>query len=986
MALILRTGDESGDVLQAGSGGVELRGLGGNDTLFGGPDVDSLNGNTDDDVVIGSGNDSVFGGTGNDTVIGTEDGDRVLGNKGNDIVVGPGTLYGGQDQDTLFGGEVGNGDLGDDLIYTGVTADGGEGNDTIVGSTGSNTFTGGVGNDQFVIQFQEVRTVAPGTEAETVTVGGYGGTDTITDFQEGPGTGDIIKLAALDNGSTVKVAQTGSDVTVSVAGTAYNANTASTQSAAQTIVIKNIALQDFIASGSDDLQVNNTFVSTTNAVGVSVNNLTEYFYEVGTEGPGFNIVGTAQGDQISANSAGGLLNTTFNNDTVFGDLGDDSIDGLAGNDSLSAGSGNDTVRGGAGDDTIIGGFGDVSKPRRDANGNLTPLVVDAETAAGTDHLYGDAGNDSILGEGEILSTSGFAEDYIDGGEGDDTLWGQGGDDTVIGGAGNDVINTGSDNDYANGGEGNDFIEADDASDESVARYTTASGFGNYSVDGLQPAADDRLFNDVLVGGAGSDTIFAGNGTDYVSGGDDNDELYGEGGDDVIVGLAGNDMASGGLGDDSVLGGDDNDTLFGNESEDTLRGEAGDDSLVGGSGNDLLSGGKGNDYIDGESDGQQGTVDIKSATLNVIDTNEDELPDTFTGSNLIDDDEISAIFNGTGVFGDVASYADATGSVNVSLVNGLATGSEGTDTLKDIEHVLGGSSADVITGDAGANLLVGGGGDDVIDGLGGNDYLYGGTGDDELFGNAGDDTVNGAAGDDSLEGNAGNDVIITGNGEDGVDGGTGNDTVFVNGTGRKFVVGNLGADQINIAAGSGNTTVVFQSVNDGAAPGATTGFDVITGFDAGDRTQIGPDLFPEINDVQLQGDIDFREVAAGDTLFSNGVGTPPFILGANYDEAAFINANAANLADPSVVAAAINGFVGAIIETDTWANDQTNDLLLFVSGIFDGAPSTGVYYYRVIQAGGPAGAIEANELSTLGIFQGVTSAVTQSSFNNGEFGF
>lgn len=969
MALLLRTtGTETGEVLQAGSGGVELRGLGGNDTLFGGPDVDSLNGNTDSDIVTGSGNDSVFGGTGNDTVIGTGSGDRVLGNKGNDIVIGSGTLFGGQDQDTLFGGAVGNGDLGDDLIYTGVTADGGEGNDTLVGNTGSNTFIGGVGNDQFIILPQEVRGVAPGTAAATVTVGGYGGTDTITDFQAGPGTGDILKLVDLDNLSVVKIAQTGTDVTVTVSGTAFDANTANTQNAAETVVIKNIALRDFMSSGSDDLEVNGVFVSTSNAAAVAPGD-TEYLYNVGTEVIGRNIVGTAQGDQITANSVG-LPNTTFNNDTVFGDNGDDLIDGLAGNDSLTANSGNDTVRGGSGDDFISGGLGTVSKTR------LGSLVVGSETAAGSDELFGEDGNDTVVGEDLPLSTAGDQADFISGGAGADSLLGQVGDDTILGGTGDDTINTGVDNDYANGNEGNDLIIG---GNDATPYYTTAAGFGNASVSGLQSAANGRLFDDVLIGAAGDDTILAGEGTDYVSGGDNDDSLSGEGGDDVIVGLAGNDYGSGGLGDDSVLGGDDNDSLYGNDSEDTVRGQAGDDSLIGGEGSDLLEGGTGADFIDGSSPDLLFTVSAKAAALNNVDTAANGLPFAVTGANLADanDTALFAVFP-DGVVGDVASYANAGGSVTVNLSTASASGADGTDTLKDIEHVVGGNSSDVLTGDAGANLLYGGAGDDTLDGLAGNDYLAGAGGVDSIFGNTGDDTINGGAGDDSITGGTGNDSILAAAGDDDVSGGDGDDTV-VSTADNDDIVGNDGADRIFLDS-SLASRVAFLLATDGSDPGVNSGFDVITGFAPGDQIQMGDGLFIDLNDVFANSTLDVTtkvtdEINADLDTFGNPVPNP--FTG---DEVVFLtSAIVGGLADP--------GFANVIAAIGSVRTDALgDDVLIFANNGTD----TGIYYYR--NTTNIAGVADtdalpvANEISLLGTVNGVIGQPNSGSFVNTAFNF
>src|SRR5262249_37230410 len=64
---------------------------------------------------------------------------------------------------------------------------------------------------------------------------------------------------------------------------------------------------------------------------------------------------------------------------------------------------------------------------------------------------------------------------------------------------------------------------------------------------------------------------------------------------------------------------------------------------------------------------------------------------------------------------------------------------GTQSVTDIQAVLGGSGNDTLTGDGNDNLLVGNDGDDSLSGAAGNDTLVGGRGNDSLIGGANDDT-------------------------------------------------------------------------------------------------------------------------------------------------------------------------------------------------------------------------------------------------------
>ncbi len=771
MALVL--GKDTGDFLIAGNEGDEIRGLGGNDTILGGEGIDTLNGNEGQDLVIGRfGADRVYGGQGNDTVIATGAGMIVNGNKGDDLVIGFGnsTVYGGQANDTIYGAEgTANGDLGADLIFGGAVMNGGAdpdidsgvpaGNDTLVGSRGNNTMTGGRGNDQFVFQPEVVRTFnltferplfsnIAGANQVTVTEGGYGGADVITDFSAGPGTGDIVKLVGLDLGSTVTIEQVGANVRITIAGTtspdglgANAGTTANTpgaasptnQSANQTITLNNVNILDFLAVGSEDLEINGEIINTaTPGLAVLNPNLNNAFrFTVGDrQGRNIDLSRTGLiGTRLDADFApDGIPFPSVNNDTINGTAGNDSIAGLAGNDVITAGSGNDSVRGGVGNDTIWGQGNSAADPNKlvtSSDGRTLTITV-------TDILYGDEGNDSILGDGPNSSNEG--PDFIDGGAGDDSLFGNGGSDTIFGGAGNDSIQGNADPDLLYGGAGNDTING-----------------GPFDTS-----------NDTIFGEDGNDVLFGDGGNDSIYGGAGNDSILGEDGDDTLLGEAGNDTIYGGAGRDSILGGDGDDTLNGEGDNDTIRGGSGNDSLFGDQSNDLLEGGPGNDSIDGGTENQLSAVTglptnalIPAGPNNLID-----VPAT----------DAALVAYPNGVVGDVVSYiGNTTAGVTINLSTGVATSSDsGTDAIKDIEHVVGSNlpfSPDNITGDNFANLLVGLAGNDVINGLGGDDFISGGEGDDSLLGGAGADTINGGAGNDTLEGQAGIDVLTGGTGSD-----------------------------------------------------------------------------------------------------------------------------------------------------------------------------------------------------------------------------
>ena len=169
---------------------------------------------------------------------------------------------------------------------------------------------------------------------------------------------------------------------------------------------------------------------------------------------------------------------------------------------------------------------------------------------------------------------------------------------------------------------------------------------------------------------------------------------------IFTGTSGNDSLNGTSGDDTLLGLDGNDFIRGNGGNDLIYGGNGSDFIRGGDGADLIDGGAGNDRA--------------------------------------------------GYYQTDAALGGATVSL---LLQGSAqnTGSQGWDTLVNIEHVSGTPFADTLTGDANDNWLWGSGAwlfgavisttnNDVIDGGAGNDLLTVGAGDHVLIGGVGIDTV------------------------------------------------------------------------------------------------------------------------------------------------------------------------------------------------------------------------------------------------------
>jgi Ca2+-binding RTX toxin-like protein len=213
------------------------------------------------------------------------------------------------------------------------------------------------------------------------------------------------------------------------------------------------------------------------------------------------------------------------------------------------------------------------------------------------------------------------------------------------------------------------------------------------------------------GGSGSDTLLNLEG------------LAGSAFNDNLTGTAGNDLLYGGAGVD---------TLNGGAGQDVLDGQAGADSMVGGDGGDNYTVDDAAD-LTVETNAVPATGGIDTAYTYVSHT----LQANVESARILDPGAVNLTGNalantiwagrGNNVIdaaggNDTISYVYQLGGVNVSLANAAAqnTIGSGTDTLSNLENIIGSNFADNLTGTAGAN---------VIDGWLGADIMIGGDGSD-----------------------------------------------------------------------------------------------------------------------------------------------------------------------------------------------------------------------------------------------------------------
>lgn len=315
------------------------------------------------------------------------------------------------------------------------TLDGGDGNDTLSGTTGAiDILLGGDGDDN----------LNGGTGGDRLE--GGTGTDTAILYSFDLPARMLVSYAAqasatarLGDGSFI----TGCEVFDLTSGAANDSLDLSGDALAggsrffsgggkDVLIVDSVTRGDILFNGSDDEDLLSVDLSArTDAVSM---------FAVGGSSGLLNIVGLSvsyvgvETLRILAGSGDDLL--------VGGDLGD-LLDGGEGQDSIDGGLGRDTMRGGAGDDTYtVSDGGDVVTER--GNGGTDSVLASLSVSRLADNVENLTltGLDAVVGGGNRLSntlTGNNTANVLRGFEGNDSIFGGGGADTLGGGVGRDFL-------------------------------------------------------------------------------------------------------------------------------------------------------------------------------------------------------------------------------------------------------------------------------------------------------------------------------------------------------------------------------------------------------------------------------------------------------------------------------------------------------------------------------------------------------------------
>ncbi|ESQ87174.1 hypothetical protein ABAC460_20600 [Asticcacaulis sp. AC460] len=836
-------GNAGNDTLKAGTLNDSLTGGAGNDSLEGGGGADTLTGGDGGDALIGgAGADSMVGGLGDDQYGVDNAGDVVTeaADGGIDNVIAQISYVLGANLEKLVLGGVGNNGTGNGLNnqITGNT-----GANLIDGMAGADTMVGGLGNDTYgvddagdvvtevggVDQVNSSISYAAGAEIENVVLTGSahinatgnglvnvltgnggnnaldggGSTDTMTG-----GLGDDTYYVDNAGDTVVEADGEGNDLIISsvvysLAGlaierltltgaidgnvTGNGLNNVLTGSAGANLIDGGAGLDTLNGGAGNDTYIVDSGADTVTegaAAGEDVVQSSVSFtlsanveHLVLTGAGVANGTGNALNNRMTGNAAGNILTGKGGDDTyVLQNTSDGAVEAAGeGTDTIETnltrtlsanienliltggaainGTGNDlnnVLTGNAAANVLTGGLGDDTYYVQNTSDNVveqhlqgTDLVVSSVTYS----LFGRAAeNLTLTGAANLNATGNGLNNALTGNAGGNVLDGGAGVDVLTGGLGNDTyyVDSVSDN----------VVEAHLEGTDTVISSVTYTLFGraaeNLTLTGTANLnATGNGLNNVLIGNSGNNLLDGGAGNDSMTGGVGNDTYTVDTAGDVVTELAGEGIDEVQSSRTYVLGADLENLVLTGGAIANGTGNALNNRLTGNVTGNVLTGGAGNDtyYVQNTSDttvelAGEGTDFVVASVSWTLAANVENLTLTGTANLSGTGNDLANVLTGNagnnilkGGLGDDIYYIQNAGDSVVE--NHL----EGTDTVvSTVTYSLFGRAIELLTlvGTADINATGNGLSNSLI-GNSGVNILEAGTGNDNLRGNGGADT-------------------------------------------------------------------------------------------------------------------------------------------------------------------------------------------------------------------------------------------------------
>ena len=907
-----------GDDIMYGIGGNDkVYGGAGNDYMTGDDGNDTLDG--------GAGNDTMYGGNNNDTFVVTNlnnaAGDKIYGGLMTDtldlsalagvsnvvvnLATGSFTATGASSITTILEVENVIGTAFNDTITGSALSNtffGGAGDDSMTGGDGTDKFYGGTGNDTFFTNSstEHVIEVAAEGTADRVIASSTFNLD----------AGSAVEFIQTDNAAgTAAINLTGNELAQTITGNAAGNLLDDGAAGASDTLIGGAGNDTYYVHNAGTIIVENAIfngavlVTSSDRVASSVS---------------FTLAADDDVEQLTTNSSSGT--TAIN---LTGNALKQSITGNDGDNVLNTGGGGaaDAMFGNGGNDTyIVNNSADtISETAGNGTADRIQSAVSYILNSAADIEFVETTN--AVGTGSINLTGSSIGQTLTGNAGANVLDGKLGNDTLVGGAGNDTFAFSTTGGATNTDVITGFVAVDDQIELNTSVFTTlttisgaVNSFGQLNAaafaanaSGLATSADTRIIYNTTTGALSYDsngstvggTVFqiaTLTGAPTILATDINVVVPGSGAaGNVITGTAGNDTAA----------------TTGTVNADTIYGLAGNDVLTGGLGNDLMYGGTGNDtyVVQGSNDVAtefvgEGTNDVvqtagsfeltagseveviqttNAASVTALNIRGNALAQSITGNagiNLLNDGGAGAADTLTGLAGNDVYYVANAGTVIVEVAGGgtgdrvgasvsyvLAAGvdveqmsttaSLGTTAI----NLTGNTLAQLITGNAGNNILNTGGGaaDTMTGGVGNDTYVVRNVADliNEGVGQGTADQVTAAV--SYVLGTGDNIEILATNNAIGI--------AAINLTGNETaqsVTGNAGNNRLDgkggidvLTGGLGNDTFILSSVTGVANADTITDYNV-----ADDQIELGHSIYTTLTPGGTLAAIAFGSNATG----------------------------------------------------------------------------------------------------------------------------